>query len=186
LLDFYLSDFDRAAIISGIESELGHPFTFGDMESVQISWHLFSNDFQGYQPTALSRPAVIQGTQDWVEGSNSTAGATKGFALYDPTNAANNLQWTNNSGTPVASFLNLDKVENAVFEEWGGQPYTYREWVLDDVVAFTFLTDPNSLGLFLNASDVGNDGNDLAKYNNTEIYSRETTNTSRLPFYGSM
>jgi hypothetical protein len=49
-------------------------------------------------------------------------------------------------------------------------------------VAFAYLTDPLSLGLFLNASDVGNDGNDLAKYNNTEVYSRETTNTSRLPY----
>jgi hypothetical protein len=78
--------------------------------------------------------------------------------------------------------LNLDKVENSAFEEWGGEPYTYRKWVLDDSVALTYLTDPLSLGLFLNASDAGNDGNDLAKYNNTEVFSRETTNTARLPF----
>jgi hypothetical protein len=181
-LDFYLSDYDRSLIVRGIESEIGHALTFDDMNDVEISLNLFSNDFQGYQPTALSRTAVFQGTQNWVEGSDTTAGATKGYALYDPTNAANNLSWTNRSGSPVASFLNLDKVENAAFEEWGGQAYTYRKWVLDDIVAFTYLTDPLSLGLFLNASDVGNDGNDLAKYNNTEVYSRETTNTSRRPF----
>jgi hypothetical protein len=181
-LDFYLSDFDRAAIVSAIESEMGHPLTFDDMAGIEILWSLFSNDFQGYQPTALSRPAVFQGIEGWIEGTNSTAGATKGFAFYDPSNPANNLTWKNRSGVDVATFLNLDKVENASFEEWGGVPYTYREWALDDAVAFAYLTDPLSLGLFLNASDVGNDGNDLAKYNNTEVYSRETTNTSRLPF----
>ena len=181
-LDFYLSDFDRPAILGAIETELGHPLTLGDMTDIEISWNLFSNDLQGYQPTALSRPAVFQGTQNWIEGSDTTGGATKGYALYDPTNPANNLQWTNRSGTPVSTFLALDKVENAAFEEWGGQAYTYRKWILDDDVAFAYLTDPLSLGLFLNASDVGNDGNDLAKYNNTEVYSRETTNTSRLPY----
>ena len=181
-LDFYLADFDRAVILSSIEAEIGHPLTIDDMADVKLSWNLFSNDFQGYQPTALSRPAVFQGTQDWTEGSDTTAGATKGFALYDASNAANNLQWTNRSGTPVATFLDLDKVENASFEEWGGDPYTYRAWMLDDSVAFAYLTDPLTLGLFLNASDAGNDDNDLAKYNNTEVFSRETTNTSRLPY----
>jgi hypothetical protein len=181
-LDFYLSDFDRAAIVSAIELEVGHSLTFDDMAAIEMVWSLFSNDFQGYQPTALSRPAVFQGVQGWIEGTNSTSGATKGFAFYDPSNPANNLSWKNRAGVDVATFLNLDKVENANFEEWGGVPYTYREWVLDDSVAFAYLTDPLSLGLFLNASDVGNDGNELAKYNNTEVYSRETTNTSRLPF----
>ena len=181
-LDFYLSDFDRSAILSFIDAQLGHPFGFDDMADVEISWNLFSNDFQGYQPTALSRPAVFQGTQDWVEGTNSSVGATKSFALYDPTDNANNQTWKNRSGADVAGFLELDKVENASFEEWGGEAYTYREWVLDDDVAFTYLTDPLSLGLFLNASDAGNDGNEAAQYNNTEVFSRETTNTSRLPF----
>jgi hypothetical protein len=181
-LDFYLSDFDRAAIVNAIELEIGHPLTFDDMSLIEIIWSLFSNDFQGYQPTALSRPAVFQGVQGWIEGTDSTSGATKGFAFYDPSNPANNLTWKNRAGVDVATFLNLDKVENPFFEEWGGAPYTYRDWVLDDTVAYAYLTDPLSLGLFLNASDVGNDGNDLAKYNNTEVYSRETTNTSRLPF----
>jgi hypothetical protein len=181
-LDFYLSDFNRSAILSAIETEIGHSLTLADMDNIEISWSLFSNDFQGYQPTALSRPAVFQGTQDWVEGTDTTNGATKGYAFYDPANPANSLQWKNRSDTPVAGFFNLDKVENSAFEEWGGDPYNYRKWVLDDFVAFTYLTDPLSLGLFLNASDQGNDGNDLAKYNNTEVFSRETTNTARLPF----
>jgi hypothetical protein len=181
-LDFYLSDFDRFAIVNAIQLELGHALTLGDFGEIEISWNLFSNDFQGYQPTSLSRVAVFQGTQAWIEGSNATNGATKGFALYDPAQPGNSLMWRDRSGNSVATFLNLDKVENAIFEEWGGSPYTYREWVLDDFVAFTYLTDPLSLGLFLNASDFGNDGNELAKYNNTEVYSRETTNTSRLPF----
>jgi hypothetical protein len=180
-LDFYLSDFDRVAIVGAIEGEIGHPLTMDDMANIEISWSLYSNDSEGYQPTALSRPAVFQGQQDWTEGSDSTAGATKGYALYVPNDAANTRQWTNRSGAPVNGFINLDKVENAVFEEWGGQPFTYRKWVLDDNVAFAYLTDPLSLGLFLNASDQAVGDLD-AKYNNTEVYSRETTNTSRLPF----
>ena len=180
-IDFYISDYDRPQIVAAIEGELGHPLAFEDMENVELSLNLFSNDFQGYQPTALSRAAVFQGTEDWVEG-DATFGATKGFAVYDPANPANQRTWKNNAGTDVAGFLNLDKVENAVFEEWGGTPYTYREWILDDAVALAYLTDPLSLGLFLNASDQGNAGNELAQYNNTEVYSRETTNTGRLPF----
>jgi hypothetical protein len=180
-LDFYISDYDRTAITAAIQGELGHAVTFEDMEHVEVSLNFFSNDFQGYQPTALSRPAVFQGTEDWVEGSDTTFGATKGFAVYDPNDPSNNRTWKNIAGADVA-FLNLDKVENAAFEEWGGAPYTYREWILDDAVAFAYLTDPLSLGLFLNASDQGNVGNELAQYNNTEIYSRETTAPERQPF----
>jgi hypothetical protein len=181
-LDFYISDYDRVEITAAIVAELGHPLAFDDMEKVELSLNLFSNDFQGYQPTALSRAAVFQGTEDWVEGSDVTFGATKAFAVYDPNNAANNRTWKNRSGADVAGFLNLDRVENAVFEEWGGTPYTYREWILDDAVAFAYLTDPLSLGLFLNASDQPNVGGELAQYNNTEVFSRETTDTGRLPF----
>jgi len=181
-IDFYISDYDRTAINGSIEAELGHSLTFEDMENVQLSLNFFSNDFQGYQPTALSRPAVFQGTEDWVEGTDATFGATKGFAVYDPNDPSNNRTWKNRTGVDVAGFLNLDKVENAAFEEWGGSPYTYREWILDGAVAFAYLTDPLSLGLFLNGSDQGNAGNELAQYNNTEVYSRETTNTGRLPF----
>ena len=181
-LDFYISDYDRPQITAAIESELGHPLAIEDMENVELSLNLFSNDFQGYQPTALSRAAVFQGTEDWVEGTNATFGATKGFAVYDPGDPANQRTWKNRAGSDVAGFLDLDKVENASFEEWGGTPYTYREWILDDAVAFAYLTDPLSLGLFLNASDQGNAGNELAQYNNTEVFSRESTNTERLPF----
>jgi hypothetical protein len=46
-LDFYLSDFDRAAIVSAIELENGHPLTFDDMAGIEIIWSLFSNGFQG-------------------------------------------------------------------------------------------------------------------------------------------
>jgi hypothetical protein len=82
----------------------------------------------------------------------------------------------------VGGFLNLDRIQNAAFEEWGGEPYTYRKWVLDDDVAFAYLTDPLSLGLFLNSTDVGNEGNELAQYNNTEVFSREAADSSRHPF----
>lgn len=181
LLDFYISDYDRTGINAAIEAELGHPLMFEDMENIELSLNFFSNDFQGYQPTSLSRPAVFQGTEDWVEGTDTTFGATKMFAVYDPNEPSNSRTWKNIAGADVA-FLNLDKVENAVFEEWGGAPYTYREWILDDAVAFAYLTDPLSLGLFLNASDQGNFGNELAQYNNTEIYSRETTAVDRQPF----
>jgi hypothetical protein len=92
-LDFYLSDFNRSTILTAIESEIGHSLTLADMDNVEISWSLFSNDFQGYQPTSLSRPAVFQGTQDWVEGTDTTNGATKGYAFYDPANTANSLPW---------------------------------------------------------------------------------------------
>ena len=181
-LDFYLSDFDRPAIINAINAELGHPFTFDDMTDIELSLNLFSNDSQGYQPTALSRPAVFQGTQDWFEGTNLTGGATKGYALYDPSDPLNNLAWRNRAGNAVNGFLNLDRVENAVFEEWGGSPFTYREWVLDDFVAFAYLTDALSLGLFLNASDQPNPGGIEAEYNNTEVYSRERTDPLQRPF----
>jgi hypothetical protein len=181
-LDFYLSDFDRATIVGAIEGEIGHALTIDDMANVEISWSLFSNDNEGYQPTALSRPAVFQGQQDWVEGSDTTAGATKGYALYVPGDPANTRQWTNRSGAPVSGFINLDKVENAVFEEWGGQAFTYRKWVLDDNVAFAYLTDPLSLGLFLNASDQNTADPLDARYSNTEVYSRERTNPAQQPF----
>jgi hypothetical protein len=180
-LDFYISDYDRTAINAAIEAELGHPLMFEDMENVELSLNFFSNDFQGYQPTALSRPAVFQGTEEWIEGTDATFGATKMLAAYDPNDPSQNRSWKNIAGVDVA-FLNLDKVENAAFEEWGGSPYTYREWILDDAVAFAYLTDPLSLGLFLNASDQGNAGNELAQYNNTEIYSRETSAVERQPF----
>jgi hypothetical protein len=179
-LDFYLADFDRAAIRASIEAQLGHPLTAADMVNVKLKWNLFSNDFQGYQPQAMSRPAVFQGTQDWTEG-DATMGATKGFAHYEPANPANNRQWARNDGTPVAGFLNLDKVQNAVFEEWGGQAYTYRTWTLDDNVAYSYLTDPRSLGLFLNATDTTPYG-DPVNYSNTEVYSKDTSNVSRRPF----
>ena len=143
-LDFYITDFDRMAIVAGIEAELGHALTFEDMGSVELSLNLFSNDFQGYQPTALSRPAVFQGAEDWVEGTNNTVGATKGFAVYDSADSNNNRTWKANDGSDVAGFLNLSRIENAAFEEWGGEPYTYRKWVLDDEVAFAYLKDPLS------------------------------------------
>ena len=181
-LDFYIADFDRAAIKGAIEGQLGHPLAIEDMPGIELSLNLFSNDFEGYQPTALSRPAVFQGTQDWVEGTSATAGATKGFALYDPANNANNQTWKDRSGADVGGFLNLDKVENVNFEEWGGTPYSYRKWVLDGDVAFAYLTDSLSLGLFLNASDAGNAGNIDAQYSNNEIYSRDSTNPTVLPF----
>ena len=179
-LDFYLTDFDRAAIRASIESQLGHALTAADMANVELTWSLFSNDFQGYQPDALSRPAVFQGTQDWVEGTNTTAGATKGYAVWDPATQTGQ-RWRDTAGNEVGSFLALPEVQNANFEPWGGAPYTYRAWTLDDNVAYAYLTDPLSLGLYLNASDQG-PGGDLADYNNTEVFSRETTNTSRLPF----
>jgi hypothetical protein len=134
-LDFYISDYDRTAINAAIEAELGHPLMFEDMENVELSLNFFSNDFQGYQPTALSRPAVFQGTEEWIEGTDATFGATKMLAVYDPNDPSQNRSWKNIAGVDVA-FLNLDKVENAAFEEWGGSPYTYREWILDDAVAF--------------------------------------------------
>src|SRR5688572_16230737 len=68
-LDFYITDFDRPAIRSAIEQALGHPLTAADMPNVQMTWYLFSNDFQNYKPRQLSRPAVFQGTQDWTEGT---------------------------------------------------------------------------------------------------------------------
>lgn len=181
-LDFYVTDFDRTAIRGLIEGQLGHALTFEDMGDVEVSLTLFSNDAQGYQPTALSRPAAFRGAEDWVEGSNETLGATKGFAVYDPVDSNNNRTWKRSDGTEVAAFLNLERIENAVFEEWGGDPFTYRRWVLDDEVAFAYLTDPQSLGLFLNSSDAGNAGNELAQYNNTEVFSREAPDPSRLPF----
>ena len=49
-------------------------------------------------------------------------------------------------------------------------------------VVYCYLTDSSSLGLFLNASDAPNPGGELAQYNNTEVYSKDTTNTSRHPF----
>ena len=179
-LDFYLTDFDRAAILASIEGQLGHALSPADMSDVELTWSLFSNDFQGYQPEALSRPAVFQGTQDWTEGTNSTAGATKGYAHWDP-DTQTGLRWRDRAGNEVSGFLALPEVQNANFEPWGGEPYTYRAWTLDDDVAFAYLTDPLSLGLYLNASDQG-PGDELADYNNTEVFSRETTNTSRLPF----
>lgn len=181
-LDFYISDYDRTAITGSIEGQLGHPLSFADMANVEISLNFFSNDLQGYQPTANSRAAVFQGTQNWVEGTNATSGATKGFAFYDPANPATNQTWKNRAGVDVAGFFNLDRVENAIYEEWGGLPYSYRKWVLDDNVAFAYLTDPLSLGLFLNAFDPFPPGNDDANYNNTEIYSREATDLGTLPF----
>lgn len=181
-LDFYIADFDREVIRNSIEGLLGRTLTSDDMLNVELAWHLFSNDFQGYQPTALSRPAVFIGAQDWIEGTNATFGATKGFALYDPLDSSRNEPWRNSAGNEVPTFLALDRIENRFFEEWGGEPYTYRRWVLDPDVAFAYLTDPLALGLFLNASDAGNLGNDAARYNNTEIFSRDTTNLARRPF----
>jgi hypothetical protein len=180
-IDFYITDFDRPAIKAAIEAQLGRPLTQADMQDVEFKWYLFSNDFQGYQPQSLSRPAVFQGTTDWTEGTNQTLGATKGFAHYDPSGATPNLPWTRNDGSAVAGFINLDKVQNAVFEEWGGQAYTYRAWTLDDDVAYTYLTDPLSLGLFLNAADTTPYG-DAVNYNNTEVYSRDTGNIPRRPY----
>jgi hypothetical protein len=181
-LDFYIADFDRTVIKGAIEAQLGHPLAIEDMPGIELSLNLFSNNSEGYQPTALSRPAVFQGTQDWVEGTSATAGATKGFALYDPANNANNQTWKNRSGADVAGFLNLDKVENVNFEEWGGTPDSYRKWVLDGDVAFAYLTDPLSLGLFLNASDGPNPGGEFAQYSNNETYSRDSLNPTVLPF----
>ena len=54
--------------------------------------------------------------------------------------------------------------------------------MLDGDVAFAYLTDPLSLGLFLNASDAGNVDNIDAQYSNNEIYSRDATNPTVLPF----
>ena len=185
-IDFYITDFDRASIRSAIEQALGHPLTEADMPNVEMKWHLFSNDFQNYKPRALSRPAVFQGTQDWTEGTNSTLGATKGYALWDPANPDGSLPWKRNDGTPLApsdrSFQMLDKVENLNFEQWGGEPYTYRAWALDDHVEYAYLTDPLSLGLFLNASADPAETDIDTQYSNTEVFSRETTNTSRKPF----
>jgi hypothetical protein len=41
-LDFYLTDFNRAAIKSSIEAELGHALGIGDMPNVTLSLNLFS------------------------------------------------------------------------------------------------------------------------------------------------
>jgi hypothetical protein len=180
--DFYITDFDRAAINASIAGQLGHALTVGDMANVKLSLNLFSNDFEGYQPTALARPAVFMGTRDWVEGTDTTVGATKNYAFYDPVTPANNLPWKNLAGTDVRWFLNLDKVENANFEEWGGQAFTYRQWRLDDNVAFTYLTNASALGLFLNASDAPNPGGDPAQYSNTETFSRERADPAVRPF----
>src|SRR5215207_11590570 len=46
-IDFYITDFDRAAIRSAIEAQLGHALTQADTENVKLKWNLFSNDFQG-------------------------------------------------------------------------------------------------------------------------------------------
>ena len=181
-LDFYISDYDRSAINGSIQAQLGRPLTEADMVNVELSLNFFSNEQQGYQPTAVSRPAVFQGTQDWVEGTNTTSGATKAYAFYDPANPANNQTWKDTAGIPVAQFFNLPRIENAVYEEWGGMSFTYRKWVLDDNVAFAYLTDPLSLGLFLNAFDPYPPGNDDANYNNTEVFSRETADLLQRPF----
>jgi hypothetical protein len=187
-LDFYISDYDRPVIRAAIEAQLGHALSLADMPNVKLSLNFFSNDFEGYKPTALSAPAVFQGTQDWVEGTNETAGATKSYAVFDPDNPANNRRWKDISGNeltglePIYPFLRLNRVQNATFEQWGGQPFTYREWVLDDDVAFAYLTDPLSLGLFLNAFDDPNEPDIDAQYSNTEVFSRETSTPEQLPF----
>lgn len=181
-LDFYISDYDRTAINGSIQAQLGHPLTFNDMENVELSLNFFSNDFEGYKPTALARAAIFQGTQNWVEGTNLTSGATKGFAFYDPANPGSSQTWKNRAGADVPGFLNLDRIENVAYEEWGGSPFTYRKWVLDDNVAFAYLTDPLSLGLFLNSSDAGNPDDIDAQYNNTEVFSREHTDLGALPY----
>jgi len=181
-LDFYITDFDRTTINAFINGQLGHAMTIGDMPNVKLSLHLFSNDSEGYQPTQLSRPAVFLGTEDWVEGTNDTLGATKNFAVYDPANPANNRTWKNAAGTDVQWFLQLDKIENAAFEEWGGDPFTYRSWLLDDNVAFAYLTEPLARGLFLNASDADNAGGIEAQYSNAETYSRDATDETVRPF----
>jgi hypothetical protein len=180
-LDFYLADFDRPAILRAIEQQLGRPLTEADMGDVELTWFLMGNTSQGYQPQALSRPAVFQGTQDWTEGTNTTFGAAKAWANYDASTPANNRQWTRRDGTPVSEFLQLDKVQNAAFEEWGGEPFLYRGWTLDDNVAYAYLTDPMSLGLFLNATDTTPYG-DAVNYNNTEVYSRERGDESQRPY----
>ena len=89
-LDFYLADFDRAAIRMAIEAQLGRPLA-PEMDDVELKWFLFSNDNQGYQPQSLSRPAVFQGTQDWTEG-DAVQGATKAFAHYEGAGSPNNRQ----------------------------------------------------------------------------------------------
>jgi hypothetical protein len=189
-LDFYITDFDRAAINASIAGQLGHALTVDDMPNVKLSLNLFNNaTAEGYTPLAQSRPAVFLGTQDWVEGTNTTVGATKHYAIYDPANSANNRTWKNSAGNDVQGFFNntgapnggLDTVQNANFEEWGGEPFTYRQWLLDDNVAFTYLKDQFALGLFLNASDAGSGNND-DKYSNTETWSREANDPSVRPF----
>jgi hypothetical protein len=120
--------------------------------------------------------------QDWVEGPIPLWARRKGFAIYDPANAANNRPWKNNAGADVAGFSNLDRVQNLNFEQWGGQPFTYRKWFLDNAVAFAYLTDARSLGLFLNAFADPNEPDIDAQYSNTRSSAGRRPTTRGLPF----
>ena len=67
-LDFYIADFDRAAIKGAIEGQLGHPLAIEDMPGIELSLNLFSNDFEGYQPTLCLVPPSFRARRTGSKG----------------------------------------------------------------------------------------------------------------------
>jgi hypothetical protein len=151
--DAYLADFDRAAVRTQIESALGQPLTSESQLAgvVEIHWLVKAVENTGFNTDAQYRPSVyqsdFQGSDNWVELESNY------------TQAANGVPWHDNGGTPVGHFFDGVRFPfNDPPEAWGAAPETFRDWLLDDAVAFALLNDPDAVGLTFNHADGDNNG----------------------------
>jgi hypothetical protein len=194
-LAFYLSDFDRAAIIADVRAISGNtlnPLTLADMATVQLHWMVKANlsaegesvaQNQGYLDAAYSVSTLQTKTPNWTE-TNSTNNWVNWTG-----DALTSTRWQDLSSADIVPSGTSGAINNKWHQRidqadpltvWGGtapadgSDLPHRDWVLSDALALDFLANPDVAGLAF----IGDTNNSK----NIEFWSREAANVADRPF----
>ena len=141
---FMFMDFDRAAILSAIETQLGHPGTpptLAELSLVTLNLNVMAS---GDKTATIGVPAIINSASgtNWTEAGVGYLGVDAGL-IGPVTN-----KWQDQGGAAVANmrtvmqhndFMTGGMVRNAAGKAWS-PANTYTTWKLDPAVILDFLT----------------------------------------------
>jgi hypothetical protein len=175
---FLLMDFDRAAILNDIETQLGHPGTpptLTELSQVTLNLNVMSREDK---TATLGVPALILSATDtnWTE-------AGVGYYGVDVAAGGTTL-WMDQNGLEVASLRDVlkhnDQMDGGLIRNATGQAWapadTYTTWKLDPAVILNFLSGTQGVAGITMVSD--------GPYydDNGGAYARESTNPYRGPY----
>ena len=179
-LGFLLLDFDRAAVLAAVETELGHPGTMPTLAELSLVT-LNLNVMSAEDKTAtIGVPALIMSATDtnWTEAGVAYSGVDAALG------GASIQRWKDQNGNEVSTLRDVlqhnDQMPGGMIRNSSGRPWapanSYTTWKLDPAVILNYLNGANGVaGVTLVTDGAYYDDNGGA-------YSRESTNPSRSPY----